>query len=163
MNAGRERSGNIRASYGEGLASMGTIIEVEPAEGLADEPVAVKLRGLPPGRRIVVKAEARLGAEPPWRSQAELVVDDSGIVDLARHTPEAGSYQGIEPMGLFWSMLPEPGASSLVDLYSTLESQRECGARRRGAARRGLDVQPFHVSHSDHVCAPTVPPQPRGG
>ena len=100
---------------------MGTVIEVEPAEALADEPVALKLRGLPPGRRVVVKAEARLGAEPPWRSQAELVADASGVVDLARHAPEAGSYRGIEPMGLFWSMLPEPGALSLVDLHSTLD------------------------------------------
>ena len=100
---------------------MGTVIEVEPAEALADEPVALKLRGLPPRKRVVVKAEARLGAEPPWRSQAELVADAGGVVDLARHAPEAGSYRGIEPMGLFWSMLPEPGAASLVDLYSRLD------------------------------------------
>jgi hypothetical protein len=100
---------------------MGAVIEIEPAEGLADDPVAVRLRGLPPGTRVLVKAEARLAAEPAWRSHAELMVDDSGIVNLAHHAPEAGSYQGIEPMGLFWSMVPEPGASSLVDLCSTLD------------------------------------------
>jgi dienelactone hydrolase len=100
---------------------VGTVIEAEPAEALADEPVALTLRGLPPGRRVVVTAEARLGAEPPWRSQAAFVADAGGVVDLVRDAPEAGSYRGIEPMGLFWSMLPEPGAPSLVDLYSTLD------------------------------------------
>ena len=99
---------------------MSTVIQVEPTEALVDQPVAVRLQGLPPGGRVVVTAEARLGTEPPWRSQAEFLADDSGTVDLTRHCPQSGSYEGMDPMGLFWSMLPEPGAASLVDLYSTL-------------------------------------------
>jgi dienelactone hydrolase len=110
----------MHASYGGEIASMSTVIEIVPAEALADEPVAVRLRGLQPGQRVALGAEARLGSEPPWRSQAEFLADDSGTIDLTRHGPQSGSYEGIEPMGLFWSMLPEPGAASLVDLYSTL-------------------------------------------
>jgi dienelactone hydrolase len=100
---------------------MGTRIEVEPAEAPADEPVAVRVRGLPPGRRVTLKADARRGSGPAWRSQVEFLTDESGIVDLARQAPEAGSYQGIEPMGLFWSMVPEPVAPSLADLCASLE------------------------------------------
>jgi dienelactone hydrolase len=96
------------------------VIEIVPAEALADEPVAVRLGSLQPGQRVVLKAKLRLGSEPPWRSQAEFLADDSGTIDLTRHAPQSGSYEGIEPMGLFWSMLPEPGAASVVDLYSTL-------------------------------------------
>ena len=100
---------------------MGTRIEVEPAEAPADEPVAVRVRGVPPGRRVTVRAEARRGSEPAWRSHVEFLADESATVDLARQAPEAGSYQGIEPMGLFWSMLPEPAAPSLLELYASLD------------------------------------------
>jgi dienelactone hydrolase len=103
------------------MTSTGTRIEVEPPEAPADEPVAVRVRGVPPGRRVTLTAEARRGSEPAWRSQVEFLADDSGTIDLARQAPEAGSYQGIEPVGLLWSMQPEPAAPSLVELYASLD------------------------------------------
>src|SRR5262245_29765329 len=103
------------------VASMGTRIEIVPAEAPADEPVAVRVRGVPAGQHVTLRAEARRGSEPAWRSQVEFLADESATVDLARQAPEAGSYQGIEPMGLFWSMLPEPAAPSLAEVYASLD------------------------------------------
>jgi fermentation-respiration switch protein FrsA (DUF1100 family) len=111
----------VRTGDAERTTLGGTaVIRIVPAEALADEPVAVRLGSLQPGQRVVLKAELRLGSEPPWQSQAEFLADASRTIDLTRHAPQSGSYEGIEPMGLFWSMSPEPGAASVVDLYSTL-------------------------------------------
>jgi dienelactone hydrolase len=42
----------------------------------------------------------------PWRSAATFRADLGGAVDPAAQAPDRGSYAGIEPMGLFWSMTP---------------------------------------------------------
>jgi dienelactone hydrolase len=100
---------------------MGIRIEINAAETPADEPVAVRVRSVRPGQRVTLKAEARRGFEPAWRSQVEFLADESTTVDLGRQAPEAGSYAGVAPMGLFWSMLPEPGAPSLAEVYASLD------------------------------------------
>ena len=39
-----------------------------------------------------------------WRSHAEFRADESGAVDLSSQPALSGTYQGIDQMGLFWSM-----------------------------------------------------------
>jgi hypothetical protein len=60
---------------------MGTRIEIEAAEAPADAPVAVRVRGVPPGQHVTLRAEARRGSEPAWRSEVELLADESATVD----------------------------------------------------------------------------------
>src|SRR5439155_25853347 len=37
------------------------------------------------------------------------IADDGGRVDVTRRAPIAGSWEGVSPMGLFWSATPVPG------------------------------------------------------
>lgn len=76
------------------------------ARCLFDEPVRVNVSGL--RSRQVVSMRARLTDEKGevFSSSATYRADGSGEVDLNRDPSLGGSYSGIEPMGLLWSMRP---------------------------------------------------------
>ena len=44
-----------------------------------------------------------------FESHAHYVADEEGKVDVCRDLSLGGSYSGVEPMGLLWSMKPAPG------------------------------------------------------
>src|SRR5262249_8645392 len=45
------------------------------------------------------------------------VADASGEIDLAKHAAVAGSYRGVDAMGLFWSLELNPGDAGQHDQY----------------------------------------------
>ena len=90
------------------------LLTIEPASALLDEPVDIRLTGLVPGAEVTLTATMTDHFDRRWRSEATFTADDAGVVDVATQAPVAGSYDGVDPMGLFWSMAPEvPGGSSL--------------------------------------------------
>jgi dienelactone hydrolase len=74
--------------------------EIEPRTPLLDQSVSIRLVGLPPG--AIVTLRARL--EPRWESRAVFAADSVGTIDLDRDAPLEGTYEGIDPVGLLWSM-----------------------------------------------------------
>uniref|UniRef100_A0A3Q0TF79 Acyl-coenzyme A thioesterase 1-like n=1 Tax=Amphilophus citrinellus TaxID=61819 RepID=A0A3Q0TF79_AMPCI len=74
---------------------------------LFDEPIQVKVTGLSP--RQVVTMRARLIDEKGavFSSLATYRANGSGEIDLDRDASLGGSYVGVEPMGLLWSMCTE--------------------------------------------------------
>ncbi|HEX7305689.1 acyl-CoA thioesterase/bile acid-CoA:amino acid N-acyltransferase family protein [Lentzea sp.] len=74
-------------------------ILVNPQSAPSDHPVEVRVAGLKPGQTIVVQLSTGDRA-----SHACFEADDRGLVDLTRHAPVEGSYRGVDPMGLFWSL-----------------------------------------------------------
>lgn len=87
------------------------VLTVEPREVLVDDDVRVRVTGLRPCQSVVVRARTCDDANAWWESSAELRADDHGEVNPARQRALAGSYIGVEPMGLFWSMTPTTGGS----------------------------------------------------
>lgn len=69
-----------------------------------DEEVRIRALGLLPQQQILIRAATQDDLGRRWISQAILCADASGVVDLALQTPISGSYHGVSPMGLFWSM-----------------------------------------------------------
>lgn len=84
------------------LALVG--LEVEPRRALTDEPVRVQLSGLEVGRVVTLRATVTDGAGITWESVASFRADGEGRVDPAEHAPLSGTYRGVDPRGLFWSM-----------------------------------------------------------
>ncbi len=82
-------------------------IQVSPETALMDEAVALRLSGFAPRARITIKA-----TQNSWRSQATFIADDNGRVEVGKQAPVAGSYSGIDAMGLFWSMTRETATSA---------------------------------------------------
>ncbi len=67
-----------------------------------DSPVAIELRGFPPGRPVTLTATETFPSGSRWQARATFVADESGRIDVAHQAPVSGSYDGVSPMGLFW-------------------------------------------------------------
>ena len=71
---------------------------------LTDERIRIVLRDAPPSSYVTIRF-----AVAAQRSWATFITDRAGNIDLERQAPVAGTYAGVEPMGLFWSARAEPG------------------------------------------------------
>lgn len=71
-----------------------------------DEPINISVTGIQPGQVITLHLIKKLNGERYLASKASYTADQEGIVDLGRQSPVQGSYQGVDRMGLFWSMEP---------------------------------------------------------
>jgi dienelactone hydrolase len=78
-------------------------LTVSPSVSLADAPVSVAIRGAAPSSQVTIKATTTLFGNT-FESHATYRVRPDGTVNLARDPATSGSYTGIHPMGLFWSL-----------------------------------------------------------
>jgi hypothetical protein len=62
--------------------------------------------GLAPRQKVTVTSTAVDYERGQWRGQAIFRADGRGVVSLDQARPISGSYQGVDGMGLFWSMNP---------------------------------------------------------
>jgi len=84
-------------------------IVVDQPVALYDAPLSIALEGFAPRTRVTVTATFQVAEATPWRSGAAFIADDGGRVDVTRQAPVAGTWEGVSPMGLFWSATPVPG------------------------------------------------------
>jgi dienelactone hydrolase len=79
-------------------------VELRPgrAGALVDTPDGVVLTGAPPGGNVAIEATVGLGGQE-WTCTGEYVVDRDGEVETAVDASSGGTYQGVDPFGLFWS------------------------------------------------------------
>lgn len=84
-------------------------ILVQPQSALADEAVSIQVVGLEAGQTITVTASMSDDARPSreWASWARFTASGAGMVDLTSQAPLTGTYRGVDPMGLLWSMTSE--------------------------------------------------------
>uniref|UniRef100_A0A671TSH5 Acyl-coenzyme A thioesterase 1-like n=1 Tax=Sparus aurata TaxID=8175 RepID=A0A671TSH5_SPAAU len=86
-------------------ASGTTSCQVLPsARCLFDEPFQVKVGGLRVGQMVTVKAASTDERGVVFSSSATYRADGDGEIDLDRDPSLSGSYVGVEPMGLLWSL-----------------------------------------------------------
>lgn len=81
-------------------------LEVMPLDALVDEPVVIRLSGLPPGQMVKLSARTRDNGQHLWASTATFVVQSNGEINVSTQQPVEGNYRLVDPMGLFWSMQP---------------------------------------------------------
>ncbi|XP_053344907.1 acyl-coenzyme A thioesterase 2, mitochondrial-like [Clarias gariepinus] len=96
-------------------SSSGVQLRVLPSSScFFDEAVQIKLSGLPPGKHVELRAKHQDDKGVVFRAAATYQADARGEVDVSRQPSTGGSYTGVEPMGLFWSMLPESPHKKLL-------------------------------------------------
>ncbi|HKG26230.1 MAG TPA: acyl-CoA thioesterase/BAAT N-terminal domain-containing protein, partial [Thermomicrobiales bacterium] len=83
------------------------LIDVSLRDGLLDQPLTVRLRGFAPSQRVTLRARQRQDEGAIWQSWATFVTDADGRVDLGFQAPIDGTYTGVDPNGLLWSLAPE--------------------------------------------------------
>lgn len=79
---------------------------ITPIDDLIDVSRTIQVSGLEAGQMVKIQTETVRGHGVSWRSHAEFVANAEGIVDLSLQAPLNGSYEGIDPMGLIWSQVP---------------------------------------------------------
>lgn len=79
-------------------------IAVDPQIATIDVARRISLRGVAPGEPITVISTLRQNDASAWRGEAVFVADTDGRVEIAGAAPVSGTYTGIAPMGLVWSM-----------------------------------------------------------
>lgn len=80
---------------------------ITPIDDLIDVRRIIQVINLEAGQAIRIQTETLRGQGVIWRSYAEFIANDDGIVDLSLQAPISGSYEGIDPMGLIWSQVPD--------------------------------------------------------
>lgn len=79
-------------------------LTVVPADSLLDEPLAVQVRGAGAGAAVTVRATAVDLMGQRWQSEADFAADAGGTVDTSTAGASGGTYEGVDPDGLVWSM-----------------------------------------------------------
>lgn len=74
---------------------------------MSDEKISIRLHGINPDQIVTVHAIAKDETGIEWASFAKFKADSNGNVDLGTQKPLSGTYDEIDPMGLFWSMEPQ--------------------------------------------------------
>ncbi|KAJ8378153.1 hypothetical protein AAFF_G00247910 [Aldrovandia affinis] len=98
----------LKSSRAAATMSSGVRLRLLPDRRcLFDEPVRVKVEGLSPDQRVVLRAMLTDDNGVTFEASGTYRADPSGEVDLGSDASLGGSYTGVEPMGLFWSMRPE--------------------------------------------------------
>src|SRR5471032_1475941 len=96
-----------------GLAAA-PALDVAPATGLADAPLQIRAQGLAPVAVAQIVATTSSNGKP-WVSVATCRADAAGRVDSVTCDSTAGTYTGVDPGGLIWSMQPQvPGDTKFV-------------------------------------------------
>ncbi|CAJ1051715.1 bile acid-CoA:amino acid N-acyltransferase-like isoform X3 [Xyrichtys novacula] len=86
------------------------LLTAMPVRALIDDQISIKARFLSPHMPVTVCAEMHCEDGDQWESFAHFNTKADGTVNLTRDHSVGGTYLGCEPMGLFWSLQPAPGA-----------------------------------------------------
>ena len=157
-----------------GSAASQPMLEVEPRTALVDVPLSIRLTGLPQGGRVTLRATMARTPEVAWQSSAVFVADGQGQIDLSRDAPVEGSYQGVDAMGLVWSMTPTSDAwvealakvSQLDPMQIRFEAEHEGKVFASAEVQRlkvAADVTRHEVRDDGLVGALFLPPRAAGG
>ena len=85
------------------------IIRIEPMSSLIDDKIKIFASGLKPRQPVTLEAKIVGEKGEVFESHAHYISDKYGEVDVSRDSSSGGSYKGVEPMGLLWSMTVAPG------------------------------------------------------
>lgn len=86
-------------------AHAGPRLTVSPPTSLVDRPVSIEVSGVRPGAHVRISVD-----EDGWVGSGVFRADTRGTVSPARQASLRGTYTGLAPMGLFWSMASGSGA-----------------------------------------------------
>ncbi|XP_054618453.1 acyl-coenzyme A thioesterase 5-like [Dunckerocampus dactyliophorus] len=81
---------------------------------LADRLVQMRVEGLAPHKPVELRSRLVDDKGVVFKASALYKADETGLVDVSSAPSLGGSYTGVEPMGLLWSMAPETPHSKVV-------------------------------------------------
>ncbi|XP_070763326.1 peroxisomal succinyl-coenzyme A thioesterase-like [Enoplosus armatus] len=91
-------------------------LSVQPSRGLVDEKFIVLVQNVPPGFQLTIHASYQCEDRHSWEAFAHYTSDTCGTVNVSEDSSLGGTYSGVEPMGLLWSLRPVPGSKPWLRL-----------------------------------------------
>uniref|UniRef100_A0A667YQK4 Acyl-CoA thioesterase 19 n=1 Tax=Myripristis murdjan TaxID=586833 RepID=A0A667YQK4_9TELE len=86
------------------------LLSVQPSRGLVDEKFSVRVQNAPPAHPLTMHALLHSEDGDTWEAFGHYVTDSGGDVNVSEDPSLGGTYDGVEPMGLLWSLRPAPGS-----------------------------------------------------
>ncbi|CAG5926774.1 unnamed protein product, partial [Menidia menidia] len=86
------------------------LLSAHPLRALVDEKLTVRVDNLRPGCPVTIRSLHHSEDQDFWEAYGHYVSDQRGSVSVSEDASVGGTYTGIEPMGLLWSMRPVPGS-----------------------------------------------------
>ena len=96
-----------------GSSAFSPCFKIVPDKVLVDEIVSIRLLGFETNQLITVRARMKDDLGKQWESYATFKADGHGVVDVNSQKPLSGTYDGVDPMGLFWSMAMDPNEKKI--------------------------------------------------
>jgi dienelactone hydrolase len=118
-------------------------LSITPAVVLSGDPVSITVTGHTPGEQVRIEALQEV-RNATLRSYAVFVADEQGRVLPDEHAPVDGTYAGVDPQGLFWSMAPGPGehpdvfSRTIAPSFITISASTDSGANLSKVLERRL-------------------------
>ncbi|KAK2832438.1 hypothetical protein Q7C36_015900 [Tachysurus vachellii] len=86
------------------------LLSVEPIRGLLDEKLRITVTNLNPQQEVTLHCLHLSEDKDVWDAFGHYVSDEHGSVTVAKDSSVGGTYTGVEPMALMWSLRPVPGS-----------------------------------------------------
>ncbi len=145
-----------------GARMSGPDLVVSPQSVLAGDPIQIRVLGLHPGQSAVLGVSGVDQYGQTWQSSATYGADRQGHIDVATQAPSSGSYVGVSPAGLFWSMAPDATAKqvtpmvSLRDMAVSLNVDNHVVETRRVELKdeRDLQIERLDGEVKGYFCTP---------
>ncbi|XP_046878753.1 acyl-CoA thioesterase 18 isoform X1 [Hypomesus transpacificus] len=99
-----------RSSFTTTMTRALPFLSVQPTRALVDEKVQVVVKNLTQGLAVTLHSLHQSEDNDYWEAFGHYISDDSGTVTVSKDASVGGTYQGVESMGLLWSMVPVPGS-----------------------------------------------------
>ncbi|WP_059106153.1 acyl-CoA thioesterase/bile acid-CoA:amino acid N-acyltransferase family protein [Shouchella shacheensis] len=140
------------------------LLTISPEMALVDETLCIQVTGCSPYQSILIRARATDEENKPFVSRAYFTANDQGNVNLSKQKPDRGSYDEVDPMGLFWSMeLDHPTkkgyfvktTSAPLDLFFSVEVDQEVVAETK-VSRSFMDAETSKKTVREHGLVGTL-------
>ncbi|KAM3870189.1 peroxisomal succinyl-coenzyme A thioesterase-like [Diretmus argenteus] len=92
------------------------LLSVQPSRGLVDERFSILIQHALPVLQLTLHALLHSEDGDDWEAFGHYTTDTAGTVDVTKDPCLGGTYDGVEPMGLLWSMRPVPGSRPALRL-----------------------------------------------
>jgi dienelactone hydrolase len=79
-------------------------LAVTPPSAPRDTPLTIRAEAFEPGQLALIRAETTDASGRQWRAEAVYEANAEGVIDVSQQAPVTGTYNGVAPMGLIWSM-----------------------------------------------------------
>jgi pimeloyl-ACP methyl ester carboxylesterase len=84
-------------------------LQVTPSRALAPTEICIRACGFAPGQRVRLSSRLVDDLQVTWTAYGEFVAGHDGEVDVHTAPSEGGTFLGLDPAGLFWSLRPSTG------------------------------------------------------